>query len=192
MHARRVQKAHLTMVFLAGLITFVFATPASADSGVTRQRIRFEVVDVVDEDLSTACGVAVIVDSRFNIHIMEFADGRSKIHINSQSTLSSAFGDVKTIGTSMIHFEAEQLVDNGDGTLTVLVPHRESISFVHLTAEGNVADAGIIDWEIRLVVDAATGELLNEEEVVVQTVGHFPVFSSEGGPLSFLCAALTE
>lgn len=194
MRTRKVRKARRTMAFLAGLITFVFAPPASAsaDRGVTRERIRFEVVGLADEDLSTACGVPVIVDSSFNIHIVEFADGRSKIHINSQSTLSSAFGDVRTIGASMIQFEAEQLVDNGDGTLTVLVPHRESVGFVYLTAEEKVADAGIIDWEIRLVIDAATGDLLNEEEVVVQTIGHFPVFSRDGGALSLLCDALRE
>lgn len=191
MHIWRV-RARLTMAVLVPLLAFVFATPApaSADPGVTRERIRFEVVNEVDEDLSTACGVPVIVDSTFNIHIVEFPDGQSKIHINSRSTLSSPHGEVKTLGTSMIQFEAEQVVDNGDGTFTVLVPHREAVSFVNLTAGGNLVDAGIIDWEIRLVIDAATRELLNEDEVVIQTVGHFPVFSSEGGALSFLCNAL--
>ncbi|MDH3300019.1 MAG: hypothetical protein OES24_05885 [Acidimicrobiia bacterium] len=180
------------MAVLAGMLALVLATPisAAADSGVTRERIRFEVEGAANDDLSAACGVPVIVDSTFNIHIVEFADGRSKIHINSRSTLSSPYADVRTIGTSMIQFEPEQVVDNGDGTLTVLIPHRESISFVNLIAGGNVADAGIIDWEIRLVIDAATGELLNEDEVVVQTTGHFPVFSGEGGALSLLCEAL--
>lgn len=193
MHTPRVRNARQTIAVLAGMLALILTSPVavSADSGVARERIRFDVEGEVDDGLSAACGVPVTTDSRFDIHILEFADGRSKVHIHSRSTLSSPYADVTTIGTSMIHFEADQVVDNGDGKLTVVVPHREAISFVSLIAEGNVADAGIIDWEIRLVVDAATGELLNEEEVVVQTIGHFPSFSSEGGALSLLCEALT-
>ena len=176
-----------------GITSLTLVTPAaaSADAGVSRNRIRFESVDQVDEFLSEACGVTVVVDSRFNIHILEFADGRTKVHINSWSTLSSPEGELSTIGTSMIHFEPAQVIDNGDGTHTVVMPHREAVSSVYLIAGANVTDAGIIDWDLRLVIDDATGEVLNERELVVQTIGHFPGFNRDGGVVSLLCDSLT-
>jgi len=175
-----------------GVLAFSLATPspASADGGVSKQRIRSEVQGQVNPFLSDVCGVTVVEDARFNIHILRFADGRSKVHINNWSTLSSAEGELSTIGTSMIQFEASQMIDNGDGTLTMLVPHREAVSSVLLIDGANVTDAGIIDWELRIVVDAATGDVLNEQEVVVQTTGHFTVFNQGGAAVQLLCDAL--
>ena len=192
MQTMKKRSARWIVAVVAAMTTLMLApTAASADSGVDRNRIRFESQGQVDEFLSSVCGVPVVVDSTFNIHILEFSDGRSKVHVNFRSTYSSPDGGLSRIGKSMIQFEPSQMIDNGDGTITMLVPHRETVSSVYLIDGANVTDAGVIDWELRFVVDATTGELLNEEEVIVQTVGHFPVISLDGGPLQLVCDSLT-
>lgn len=189
----RFLSARRMTALVLGMLAFLLttATTADADAGVSRERIRFQSEGEINGFLSDACGITVVEDSRFDIHILEFGDGRSKVHINSWSTLSSPEGELSTIGTSMIQFEPTQVIDSGDGTLTLVIPHRQAVGFVYLINGANVADGGIVHWELRIVVDEVTGDVLNEQEVVVQTTGHFPVFNRDGGAVSLLCDALT-
>ncbi len=189
---RPVTRSTTAVAFGVVALTLGLAPPSSAlaEGVVTRERIRVEFEDQVDEHLSDACGTTVTADARFNIHLLEFADGRSKIHINSWSQLSSPHGTVSTIGTSMIHFEPEQVIDNGDGTHTILMPHREAVSYVSLIDGAHMTDAGTIDWELSIIVDNDTGAVLNDHEVIIQTTGRFPTLD-RGGQLAVLCEALT-
>ena len=131
--------------FIAIVIALLLTTASgvSAEAEVSRDRITFETNNEVDVFLTDACGLTVIADGTLSIHIIDFGDGRSKVHIQSSTSLTSSEAQLSTLGNSMVHFESSELIDNGDGTSSLLIPHREVGSFVFLIPGGNVADGGV-------------------------------------------------
>ena len=179
-------------VIIAGLVTLlglITATPAGASPPVDRDQFKIE-DSFVDPFLSEVCGVEVTVDLNVKVTLTARTDTSFSVKIVESTTFRSEHGSIHVKASTMIRFDPERLVDNGDGTETVLIDHTEAGVVLFKTSNGVLTrDAGIIDWQIQITFDSETGEFLGEEEVVLDVKGPHPTLES-GGRLDVICAAV--
>ncbi len=147
-----------------------------------------------DPFFTAACGTVVTEAVSSKGHVTSFADGSFKVHFNDAVVWASATGTVDLRSATSIHFQPEEVVENADGTVTISLPHRQTGMPAKLNAAGSppVVDAGWIDWEIQMVVDPGTGDVLDEFELLIDTAGQHPIVEGDVDFVGFVCDALAS
>lgn len=165
---------------------------ALARGGVTEdEKVTTTVGPAVHSGWTEECGVSVTVSGTISSHFRTFEDGSMKNNFRSYFVYESAYGSLTLKRVSNIDFEPEQVVDNGDGTHTVLIPHRET-GMARLQAPGErplTVDAGWIDWLLIIDSDGHHGHGHHEE--ILGTSGPHPLLEATHEELAdYYCGTL--
>lgn len=185
--------SRVAMALMLGLAVAISLTPqAQATGGVVDRETVQQSFDEVEGGLSEACETEVRVSGSLSFDVRTFADGSVKDHHREDATFSSEYGSISLRIRSMIHFEPEHFVDNGDGTTTIIIPHTENL-MVRLQSTGeppSTMDVGKVSWWLEVTIDSDTGELVSIDEEILSLSGQFDFISGDADFVETVCRAV--
>jgi len=183
------------------LWTFLLAVMSISAFGaqpISMEKLQESEGPFIDPVLLDWCGAEILITYNMKGKVVVFDDLTARQHINYDWTMFNPVTDKSVIETGAFNVTTPpvmELVDENLGTLTLIFEDTlKGLVFKWLQPGVGVLlrDAGVISYQLTLVIDMDTGDLIDEDFNILSKGPHPYSFMSQPDGAAIICGALTE
>lgn len=185
-------------ILFAGVLLTAISVAASAGQPQSVDKDRGSDGPFIDPVLTNWCGTEILVTFEWKTKTTYFDDGMNRLHVNYDWIMFNPANGATVIETGAFNVTTPpvmELVDENLGTLTLIFEETTMGVPLKWRQPGVgvlLRDAGTVNFQLTLMFDLSTEELLDESFSADTNGPHPSLFMSEPEMADIICGALME